>query len=164
MKKILALFCLVAFCNLYTPLAANALQVPADTEITLIATQGVTSKNPNNTIPMNIKDDVVINGVTVFKADGRATLNVVDFEKAGFFGNPGEFTVSNGYVYDAKGNKHKVLLTQKFEGKDKTWVKATTAVGLILWPLLLFGFVKGNEAKLNPSRELYVTTSSAFQY
>ncbi len=164
MKKILSLICLVAFCNLYTPLMASAVQVPADTEITLVSVQGVTSKNPNNVIQMNIKDDVVIDGVTVFKADGRATLNVVDFEKAGFFGNAGEFTVSNGYAYDAKGNKHKILLTQKFEGKDKTWVKATTAVGLLLWPLLLFGFVKGGEAKLIPSRELYATTSSSFKY
>lgn len=164
MKKIICSLCLVAFCNLYTPLMANAVFVPADTEITLTSTQGVTSKNPNNVIQMNIKDDVIIGGEKVFEADGRATLNIVDYEKAGFFGNGGEFTIGNGYVYDTKGGKHKVVLTQKFEGKDKTWVKATTAVGLILWPLLLFGFVRGGEAKLTPARELYVTTSSGFEF
>jgi hypothetical protein len=164
MKKLFSILCLIALCNLYTPLVASAVQVPADTEITLISQQGVTSKNPDNTIPMHIKEDVIINGVTVFKADGRATLNLVDSEKAGFFGNPGEMTISNGYAYDTKGNKHKIIVTKKFEGRDKTWVKVTTAAGLLLWPLLLFGFVKGNEAKLTPAIEIYATTSSAFNY
>ena len=164
MKKILVLFCLVAFCNLYSPLVANALQVPADTEITLTSVNGVTSKNPDNVIQMQITEDVIINGVKVFAADGKATLNIVDYESAGFFGNGGEMTIGNGYVYDTKGVKHKIVLTKKFEGKDKTWVKVTTAAGLILWPLLLFGFVKGGEAKLTPNIELTVNTSSAFTY
>ena len=164
MKKILCVFLLIAFCNLYTPLIANAVQVPADTEITLTPVHGTTSKNPDNIIQMHIKDDVIIKGVTVFKADGKATLNIVDYEKAGFFGNGGEITIGNGYAYDIKGNKHKILLTQKIEGKDKTWVKGVTAAGLLLWPLLLFGFIRGGEAKIIPAREFYTTTSSSFTF
>ena len=66
--------------------------------------------------------------------------------------------------YDTKGNKRKISFTKQIEGHDKNWVKGTCAAGIILWPLLLFGFVKGGEAKLMPKDEIYATTMSTFEY
>ena len=164
MKKIISLMCLVAFCNLFSPLVACAVQVPADTEVVLVSTRGVTSKNPDNVIQMNIKENVIINGVKVFRVDDKATINIVDYEKAGYWGNAGEIIIGNGYVFDAKGNKHKISINKKIEGKEKVWVKGVCCAGLLLWPLLLFGFVKGGEAKITPALEMYATTSSAFKF
>ena len=87
-----------------------------------------------------------------------------DFEKAGAWGVGGKLLVANGYAYDTKGNKRKISFTKQIEGHDKNWVKGTCAAGIILLPLLLFGFVKGGEAKLMPKDEIYATTMSTFEY
>ncbi len=56
------------------------------------------------------------------------------------------------------------MYSKKIEGENKIWIKRTCAAGIILWPLLLFGFVKGGEAKLMPKDEIFATTMTSFEY
>ena len=165
MKKILcSLLCAMSF-TMFSGLGAYAVQVPENTSIVLNLEKTVSSnENPSGAIKAKIKDDVIIDGITVFKADDNATINIQDYEKAGAWGIGGELFLGNGYVYDVKGNKHKVLFSKKIEGKDKNWVKVTCCCGLLLWPLLLFGFVHGNPAKVTTNVDLETTTAQSFDF
>lgn len=168
MKKILCVLCLVAFCNLYTPLVANAMQVPANTVIPITLENLETSKTTvtGGTINATISEDVIINNVKVFKEGDKATLNVLEAKKAGFVGIPGEITISGGKVFDAKGVAHRVDYTHKYEGEEKTWPKVMLGCGvfIILAPLALFGFVKGGQAKILPSTVIDTRLTSEFAY
>lgn len=161
MKKIIiSLLCLG-----FIGMPVGAVTVPDGTDVSIVPDTGFTSKTvPNTTIKATIKDDVIIDGVQVFKAGDNATFTVADYEKAGAWGNGGEITLGNGYAYDVNGNKHKILLSHKIEGKDKNWVRVTCVCGVLLWPLLLFGFVHGNEAKVNSGLELNTTTAGSFEF
>lgn len=163
MKKIIANLCLVCLLTICIPV--QALTVKEGTEIVVVPNAITTSKKIEEyKIQATISEDVLYKGVKIFKSGDKAILTIQDFEKAGFFGNGGKLLIANGYAFDAKGNKRKISFTKNIEGKDKTWVKVTTAAGLLLWPLLLFGFVKGGEAKLMPKDEIFATTMSTFEF
>lgn len=163
MKKILVSFLLLAFCNVYTPVLA-AVNVQSGTEIQVSPTAKVSSSDGAANIPVEVNEDVVVNGVTVFKEGAKGIINITDSEEAGFFGNSGEMLLLNGYIYDAKGTKRKISFAKKIKAKDKTWVKVTTCCGILLWPLLLFGFVKGKNASVTPGKIFDVTTNETFAF
>lgn len=163
MKKIIAAICLISLLTVSMPV--QALTVKDGIDITVIPKGLTTTKDIRDyNIQATIKDDVIYQGVKIFKSGDKANLTIQDFEKAGAWGNGGKLLVANGYAYDTKGNKRKISFTKQIQGHDKNWVKGTCAAGIILWPLLLFGFVKGNEAKLMPKDEIYTTTMSSFEY
>ena len=163
MKKTIATMCLMSLLTITMPV--QALTVKDGVDITVVPNAVTTTKDMRDyNIQATIKEDVIYKGVKIFQEGDKAILTVQDYEKAGFWGNGGELLVSNGYVYDTKGNKRKIMYSKKIEGKDKNWVKATCAAGIILWPLLLFGFVKGGEAKLMPKDEIFATTMTSFEY
>ena len=163
MKKTIATMCLMSLLTITMPV--QALTVKDGVDITIMPNTVTTTKDLRDyNIQATIKDDVVYQGVTIFKSGDKAILTVQDFEKAGAWGVGGKLLVANGYAYDTKGNKRKISFTKQIEGHDKNWVKGTCAAGIILWPLLLFGFVKGGEAKLMPKDEIYATTMSTFEY
>ena len=163
MKKIIATMCLMSLLTITAPV--QALTVKDGVDITIMLNTVTTTKDIRDyNIQATIKEDVIYKGVKIFQEGDKAILTVQDYEKAGFWGNGGELLVSNGYAYDTKGNKRKIMYSKKIEGKDKNWVKGTCAAGLILWPLLLFGFVKGGEAKLMPKDEIFATTMTSFEY
>lgn len=164
MKKVLSAFLLFAVVNLYLPVLA--VSVPANTSIFITPKETVTSKDNNvNIINATITSDVVINNKVVFKAGDRAVLNICDIEKARCWGKAGKFTVNNGYAYDAKGNKRKILFSKNYYGEEKTWPKACGAVSIFfLFPLALFGFVHGGQAKISASCEIEANLASSFAF
>lgn len=163
MKRFFTLLCLLCFFAAVTPV--HALTVKDGVEIVVVPNEVVTTKDLRDyNIRATIQGDVVYKGVKIFKDGDKAILTVQDFEKASYWGNGGEMLVSNGYAFDTKGNKRKISFSKKIEGKEKGWVKGVCAAGLLLWPLLLFGFVKGGDAKLMPKDEIWATTMSSFEY
>ena len=163
MKKTISIMCLLSFLTLTMPV--QALTVKDGVDITIMPNGLTSTKDVRDyNIQASIKDDVIYNGVKIFKSSDKAILTLQDYEKAGCWGNGGKLLVANGYAYDTKGNKRKISFTKQIEGHDKNWVKGTCAAGLILWPLLLFGFVKGGEAKLMPKDEINATTMSSFEF
>lgn len=163
MKKIITSLCILALLNFYNPALATV-KVPSGTIVLLKLDQTVTSKNPIESQSATIIEDVIINGVKIFKAGDKATISVTDYQKAGCWGNGGKLYLGNGYAYDTKGNRQKILYSAKMEGQEKVWVKGACAAGIILWPLLLFGFVHGNQAVVTTSKELETTIASQFEF
>lgn len=162
MKKILCLFLCVAYFGILTPV--QALTVPEGTEIPISVKYAITSRNPNQTARATINEDVIIDNTKIFERDGKVTINIGDYDKASAWGNGGELTIVDGYAYDVNGNKHKISVYKHIEGKDKNWVKVCCCFGIVLLPLLLFGFVRGNEAKLLPRVELNATIDKGFEF
>lgn len=194
MKKLLASLCLLAFCNLYTPVLANTVQeniapvaiqeaatpvqvvapvpktvrVTANTVVPITVEKVETSKTviSGGSISAIIAEDVYVNNVKVFQEGDRASLNVISAKKAGFVGIPGEITISGGKVYDTKGIAHRVDYTAQLEGEEKTWPKVMLGCGIfiILAPLALFGFVKGGQAKVLPTTIIDTRLISEFEF
>lgn len=92
-------------------------------------------------------------------------MHIGEIEKAKCWGKAGKLVVSNGYVYDVKGNKHKILFSKIYYGEDKTWPKVLGVVSIFfLWPLALFGFVQGGQANVSASAEIETTLASQFNF
>ena len=164
MKKIISILCLVAFINLYLP--TFAVNVPVNTSIFISPIDTVTSKNTTiERIPCNITDDVIIDNTVVFKAGSRAELQVSEVKKARCWGNAGEISISNGYVYDNKGQRHKVSFTKEYTGEQKDWVVPVAWVGFFFLILpIFFGFVHGGQAKVSSNSEMEVYLTSPFVF
>lgn len=163
MKRYISSFCLICLFLACAP--AQALIVKDGIEIVVVPNSITTSKKiPDYNLQATIAEDVFYKGVKIFSSGDKAILTVQDSEKAGFFGNGGSLLVANGYAYDVKGNKRKISFTRNIDGKDKTWPKVLCTTGILLWPLLLFGFVKGGEAKLLPKDVITALTMSSFEF
>ncbi len=166
MKKILSGFFCLLFFMLSTCLSANAVVVPANTSIFITPDEKVTSKDKNiEKINASITNDVVVDGVLVFKAGDKATLTVDEVEKARCWGKGGQLTIINGYAFDAKGHKQKILLSKKYYGKDREWTKVCGVVSLFfLWPLALVGFVHGAQAVVSNTGEIETNLASQYNF
>lgn len=152
MKKFIALILLFVFTNLSMPVFAKSITVKNSTRVPITFEQQYTSKQvfAGQKIDGVIADDVKIQNQVVFKKGDRAFLNVSDVKKAGFIGNAGELYLVNGAVMDVNGDVHTVEFNKKFIGKEKTYPKVLLGVSIFfLFPLALFGFVKGGQAKVN---------------
>lgn len=165
MKKFFVLFLASIMLNLNTTVFAKIV-VPTDTEIIIAPVEKVTSNNPKSTIKARIVEDVIIDGTVIFRSGDKASFNVADFEKSSYLGVAGNLEVYNGVVYDTKGTRHKVLVNEKFYGKNRIWVQVVSSLSLtiILFPLALFAFIHGSEAKVTPSTELNTVLQSSFEY
>lgn len=166
MKKIFITFLLLSFFNLMTLPAQSACYVSAGRKIPLVYVgEKLTGKDlsSGDKINVEIQTDVKINNIVVFKQGDEGTLNVADARKARFWGNPGEMLLINGTVQDVKGNPHPVEFTYKITGTEKTWPKVMGAISIFfLFPLALFGFVKGGQAELLPNKTINVTLLNDF--
>lgn len=125
-----------------------------------------TSKNiiSGEKIKAKIADDVKVDNTVVFKKDDNALLYVSDVKSNGFLGNAGEILLFGAMVYDSKGNKHSGEIYYKITGNDKTYPKVLMTTGLIIWPLLLFGFVRGGHAKIPQKYPIEVRIKNDFIY
>lgn len=166
MKKILTSFIVTCFVGFNSNCMAAKVLVPADTSINISPINTVTSKDKNvNNIDAIISEDVVVNNTLIFRAGDKANLYIGEIEKAHCWGNPGKLVVSNGYAYDVKGNKHKILISQNYYGEEKTWPKTCVVISIfLLWPLALCGFVHGGQAIISASSEIETTLSSQFYF
>lgn len=181
MKQFLALFLLCSFINMYTPVLANAIEVkggtPApvstievkkDTRIPITVKSEVSSKNikAGQKIDAIIDEDVKINNVVIFKKGDKATINISEVKKAGFIGIAGEVAFVDGKVTDVKGEEHTIDYKRRIFGEDKLYPKFCLFCGvfIILAPLVLFGFVKGGQAKVYPSQIINVSIKNTFEF
>lgn len=166
MKRFLALFLMFAFFNFYTPVIAATVKVSATTRIPLSLTEPMTSKTveAGDKIEAYIVENVFVKNVLVFQKGDRAYFNVSDAKKAGFVGNAGNIYLINGVVFDANGFERGIDFNRKFVGEDKTWPKVLMGVGIFLWPLLLFGFVKGGQAKIGTGKIFDVALRNDFEF
>ncbi len=163
MKRIIVLVCMVTFLNCFIPVWAFTVKEGLDITIlpnTLTSTEDIRDFSINAVI----KEDVFYNGNKIFKAGDKALLMIQDYKPAGCWGIGGKLLVANGYAYDAKGNKRRISFSKNINGHDKNWVKGVCCAGLLLWPLLLFGFIKGEEAKLMNKDEIYAITMNSFEF
>src|SRR5574344_405919 len=136
MKRFLGSILTLAFLNMYIALPAisadKIIDVKEGTRIPVTVKSEYTSKHveAGQKIDAIIDEDVVINGVTVFKQGANATIKVSDVKKAGFIGNAGEIMLVNGEVVDAKGDKHSIEYNQKLTGEEKTYPKVLLATSI----------------------------------
>ena len=166
MKRIIAIFLVLMLFNFYSPVIAATINVSAATRVPLVLTEQATSKTieAGDKIEANVAEDVIINNVLVFRKGNRAYFNVSDAKKAGFVGNAGNIYLINGAVYDANGIERGIDYSRKFVGDERTWPKVLMGVGIFLWPLLLFGFVKGGQAKINTGKIFEVSLRNDFVF
>lgn len=169
MKKIFSLFLLIVFLNVYTPVLAASIEVREGTRVPITVTSEYTSKTIESGQRINaiIEDDVKINNVIVFKKGDNAILNISDVKKAGFVGMSGMMEIVNGSVTDIHGEKHSIDFEQTIVGEEKNWPKACVGLGVItvvLIPLALFGFVRGGQAKISPSKVIEVSIRNNFEF
>lgn len=167
MRKTIIYFLLIAIFSMYNPVFAQTIEIKEGTRIPLTVKAEHSSKNVEAGQNVNaiIDEDVIVNDVTVFKKGDNATIKVSDVKKAGFVGTPGEIQLINGEVVDALGNKHSIEYNQKITGEEKTYPKVLLATSVFfLFPLALFGFVKGGQAKISPNKVIDVSVRHSFEY
>lgn len=145
MKKLLSAICVFSLLSIY-PQAYGAIKVSEGTRITISPIEKITSKNQENTYSAMIKEDVKVNNTIVFREGDKAEINVVKAEKARCWGKPGTLVVTNGYVYDTLGKKHRVSFTRAYYGQEKEWVTPTAWVGFAFFIVPIFiAFVHGGQ-------------------
>lgn len=169
MRKIVTCLVLFAFLNLTSNMQAFSAPVKVNegTKVPIVVTYLKTSKNTiaGEKINAAIEDDVKINNVVVFKKGDSAVLNVVDVKKSGFIGTPGEIQIVNGKIRDANGEDHNIEYFHKITGEEKTYPKVLLGVSIFfLFPLALFGFVKGGDAKVVQHTPIDVTVKNSFNF
>lgn len=171
MKKVLSVFLLLAFVNLYTPVFATSettesINIPANTSIFIKPIETVTSKDMTiDAINGTIANDVIVDGNIIFKSGAKATLHIGEIQKARCWGNPGKLVVVNGFAYDVNGEKHKIVITRNYYGEERAWTKTVGVVSIFfLWPLALFGFVHGGQATVSSGAEIETNLASQFEF
>ena len=95
----------------------------------------------------------------------KGFLYINDIPKRAFWGQGGKIVVTSGKVDDANGTSRKIEFTTEYVGKDSNWsvVIATFGMGsMILFPLGLFGFVRGKDAQTVPNIHLEALTLDEF--
>ncbi len=153
MKKILILVLLLGLININTlPCYAKTVKVRANTpvEFTVAEVKSSADTAVGEKVSITVDNDVVVNGVKVFKTGAKGYLLVNDVQKRAFWGQGGKIIVTRGKVFDVNGQAHRIEFTKEYAGKDTTWSVVVATLGLatvILFPLGLFGFVRGKDAK-----------------
>ena len=131
---------------------AKNVNIPADTEIWATLKQDYTSEKLKSGINISapIDNDIIIDGTVIFKKGTNLEIVIDESKKKSFGGNGGYIAIKKAYATDINGQKHTFILNKKVKGKDKEWVPVCIMCGvtIILAPLMLFGFVKGQPAIL----------------
>lgn len=170
MKKIFILFLLISFLNIdILPCYAKTVKVKANTPVTFTVSEVKSSADTTEgeKIAISIDEDVIVNGVSVFKTGGKGFLYINEVQKRAFWGQGGKIIITKGKIYDANGTARRIEFTKEYVGKDTTWSVVVATLGLatiILFPLGLFGFVRGKDAKTVPNIQLEATTLDEFNF
>jgi len=165
MKKLVSLLLCSAFLTL--PASSAGINIKSGTVVPITVNTVQTSKTvaAGSKIDASIDKDIYVDNILVFKKGDRAKLNVVQAKKAKFAGIPGELTIAGGEVYDVNNNSHTIDFTQNYIGEEKTWPKVMLGVSIfLLFPLALFGFVKGGQAELQKFVPINVRTTQDFEF
>lgn len=129
--------------------AVFANDIPKGTKALVQIEQKYTGKKlkAGNEIEGRLVNDVNVNGKTLIKAGSDTYLFVKDASSSRLAGNGGIIQIENGYIVYGD-NRYMIDYTETINGKEKEWVKVTTSAGIILFPLLLAGFIKGGQAEI----------------
>ena len=161
-RKIISLCLLIAFISVQQVVFAN--EIPKGTKALVQLDNSYKGKQLNigDKLDCRLINDVKVNGRTIIPSGSRAYLFVKDAESSHFAGGGGTIIIENGAVY-TKDKRYMFNFSETVKGKDKEWVKVTLCTGIILWPLLLAGFVKGGQAKI-PANKIYEVEFSGYSY
>ncbi len=153
MKKIFVIVLLFSILNIsILPCYAKTVKVQANTPIEFTVSEVKSSADAvvGEKVSITVDNDVIVNGVKVFKTGAKGYLLVNDVQKRAFWGQGGKIIVTRGKVFDANGQAHRIEFTKEYVGKDTTWSVVVATLGIatvILFPLGLFGFVRGKDAE-----------------
>lgn len=150
--SILTLF-LVTFAG--KSLAVVDVNIPKGTRALVQIDENYVGKNLKigDRIEATLLNDVKVEDKTILMSGSGAYIMVANAEASHFAGNGGVIKLENGAVY-YKNRKHMFDFNCTIVGKEKEWVKVTTSAGIVFFPLLFFGLVKGGEAKI-PVNKVY---------
>lgn len=170
MKKIFILTLLLGILNInLLPCYAKTVKVKANTpvEFTITEIKSSADTTAGEKISIKVDQDVVVNGIKVFKTGAKGFLYINEVQKKAFWGQGGKIIVTRGKVYDSNGTAHRIEFTKEYVGKDTTWSVVVATLGIatvILFPLGLFGFVRGKDAKTLMNVPLEATTIDEFYF
>jgi len=119
--------------------------------IPIVFTNQVNSKNvrKGDTLPIIINQDVVIDGIVIFKKGSQGVAFIEDSKTARTFGRPGSIDIETGKLTDVYGNEHTVGLSSHSVGNSCTSAIILPIISaVILWPLVFFAFKKGDEVSI----------------
>lgn len=154
MKKIISILLIFAFMNIVV-LPTHAVVVKAGRIIPIqYSGEPVNSKNltPGSIVYGKVSNNIIVDGVKIFEAGALVTMNVIEVKKSRCAGVPGYILLINGTAQDVKGEDRDIEFDYDVKGIERSWPKAMMGLGIILFPLLLFGFVHGGEAQLNSTQ------------
>ncbi len=167
MKKIIILILVIIFISILPITVAEEINVHSGIKIPLRVERNQTSKNlkSGTKITLEVANDIYQDGILIFKKGNKAALNITEAKKAGFLGHAGKFVIIDGEVYDNLGNIHQLSFNQTYIGEEKTYPKVllTTSV-FFLFPLALFGFVKGGQAEITTSQVINAYLDENFKF
>ena len=153
MRKFFISILILLFLNINVmPCYAKIVKVKANTpvEFTISEVKSSADTTAGEKIAITVDQDVIVDGVKVFKTGAKGFLYINNVQKRAFWGQGGKIIVTRGKIYDANGQARRVEFTKEYVGKDTTWSVVVATLGLatvILFPLGLFGFVRGKDAK-----------------
>jgi hypothetical protein len=147
LKKIVTLALVLVFiCTMSNTSFGNPgkIKLASGTPVMLKLTEEVSSKtkSPNDTVNLEVSQDVVVDGKILIKTGTPATATVVSSEQKGMIGKGGKVQISleNTKAVDGQRIMLKAFVTKG--GKEETLV--AVAGGVICCPLLLL--LSGAEA------------------
>ena len=167
MNKILIFLLLLVFLTT-TQLQAVAINVPADTKVSINLEEQYTSEqiNSDKIIPAVVSEDVILNNKVIFKKGDKANIMVSAYKKKRFFGRGGYIEIQDVIIKDTQNNEHVFSLSKRIEGGNREWVLVCITCGMliILAPLVLCGFVKGKSAIITENTTFYTYLKNSFTY
>jgi len=136
-----------------------------------------------NAIPLEITQDIYINGKLLFKQGGAGYAEIAEFRRAGFLGRGGKLIIRSGIITDIKGQNHKISLSANSNGDYRiSAISATLGTAGLAYEIAKLGFTsnetsgflialgagivplaflfrRGNEAKLSSGKIMFARLS-----
>jgi hypothetical protein len=131
---------------------AKEITVPAGTRVPISIYNSVSSDNlrTSDMISATIRQDVLSNGVLIFKHGDNATLNVEKARSSGGHGRAGLLSINGGRVWDTNGQEHPINLSVQAKGHSKRGgAIIATVLGVLFVFFIPFGiWIDGTPATL----------------
>lgn len=148
------------FCMSFTTVSAsNIVTLKAGTPVILELISGIKSNKAKSgqMVDFRVTSDVKANGVVVIPAGSIAKGQVIDSQKSGIFGQPGELIVAIKSVTAIDGTVIPLMASEfNEEGKDKLVVSIVGGL-LCLFPF----FMKGGKAEMPAGTQIQATVISS---
>lgn len=135
MSRKMKLLALIAFTALRAFVFAEAVQAntayPEGADIPVRFLYDISTKdiNEGDALPLEIVQDVYINGKKVFAQGSRGFAYIDELKKARWFGRSGKLRISRGQLLDVNGKQHNVFLSSSAKGDFKIGASAGALIG-----------------------------------